>query len=74
LGASAPANFTFESGVNITGLTDAGVLRFRWLQVNITEVMEFPQGIRLTQNEQCALLWTNSTGSLTGNVDFYEEG
>lgn len=72
-GGSDPADFAFESGVDITGLTDAGVMRFAWLQANITEYLEFPQSIRLAQNEQCALLWTVSTGILTGNVDFYEE-
>lgn len=73
-GASDPDGFTFETAVDITGLTDAGVVRFRWLQANVTEVIEFPQTIRLLQNEQCALLWTPNTGILTGNVDFYEEG
>ena len=72
-GASDPADFTAESAVDITGLTDAGVLRFVRLQANITEYIEFPQGLRLLQNEQCALLWTPNTGVLTGNVDLYEE-
>lgn len=67
-------SFTFESSVDITGLTDAGVLRFRWLRADITEVIDFPQTIRLLQNAQVALLWTVSTGILTGNIDFYEEG
>ncbi len=74
LGAADPSEFTFLTAVDITGLTDAGVLRFRWLQANITEVLEFPQTIRLTQNEAMALLWTPNTGILTGNIDFYEEG
>lgn len=74
IGAADPSEFTFQSGVDITGLTDAGVLRFAALQVNITEYLEFPQTIRLPQNQAIALLWTASTGGLTGNIDFYEEG
>jgi len=74
IGAADPSEFTFQSGVNITGLTDAGVLRFAALQVNITEYLDFPQTLRLPQNQAIALLWTSTTGGLTGNIDFYEEG
>lgn len=73
-GGADPSCFTAESGVNITCLTDAGVLRFITLEANVGRVVEFPQTLRLKQNEQMALLWTVSTGILTGNIDFYEEG
>lgn len=74
LGSPVPSNFTAESAVDITGLTDDGVLRFITLEANVERVVEFPQGIRMPQNEQVALLWTITTGILTGNVDIYEEG
>lgn len=74
LGGADPVDFTFESGVDITGLVDAGVMRFVTLEANVERIVEFPQTIRLKTNQQLALLWTITTGILTGNVDFYEEG
>jgi len=73
-GGADPSCFTAESAVNITGLVDAGVLRFIWLPANVTQFVEFEPTIRLLQNEQAALLWTTCTGILTGTIDFYEEG
>ena len=73
IGGADPSDFTFESGVDITNLADAGVLHFHWLEANKTAHMEFPQTIRLKTNQAIALLWTVTTGILTGTVDFYEE-
>lgn len=74
LGEADPSGITFETGVNITGITDAGVLRFITLVANVGRVIEFFQTARLKQNEAIALLWTAGDGVLTGNIDFYEEG
>lgn len=72
-GGSAPANLTTETGVDITGLVDGGVHHFHWLQANVTAHIFLPATIRLKQNEQFAILWTVSTGILTGTVEIYEE-
>lgn len=72
-GGSAPANLTAETAVDITGLTDAGVHHFHWLEANKTAHIFLPATIRLKQNEAFALLWTVSTGILTGTIEIYEE-
>ena len=73
VGGSVPANLTTETAVDITGITDAGVIHFHWLVANVTAHIEIPATIRLKQNQQIALLWTVSTGILTGTVEVYEE-
>ena len=73
-GAEVPADLTVESGVDITGITDAGVHHFHWLEANKTAHIELPASIRLKTNRAMALLWTVSTGNLTGGVEIYEEG
>jgi hypothetical protein len=69
VGNNKTPDTTIESGVNITGLTDAGVLEFIRLVANTqqdTLLQDDP--IVLVQNQEVALLWTGATGILTGNV------
>lgn len=73
VGGSAPANLTAETAVDITGLTDGGVIHFHWLEANKTAHIEIPATVRLKQNQAMALLWTVSTGILTGTIEVYEE-
>lgn len=73
VGGSAPANLTAETAVDITGLTDDGVVHFHWLEANKTAHIELPSTIRLKQNQAMALLWTVTTGILTGTIELYEE-
>lgn len=73
VGGPAPANLTAETGVDITGLTDDGVHHFHWLEANKTAHIGIPATLRLKQNQAMALLWTVSTGILTGIIYIYEE-
>ncbi len=62
---------TFESGVNITGLTDGGVHEFIYLEANKWMAHTIAHDIILGRNGSVGLLWTVSTGILTGVVKFY---
>ena len=73
VGGPAPVNFTAESDPDITGLTEVGKLHFHWLIAATTAHIEFPQTIRLKQNQAIALNWTVATGILTGSLEMYEE-
>ncbi len=73
VGGSAPANLTAETAVDITGLTDDGVLHFHWLEAAKTSHIEIPATIRLKQNQAMAILWVPATGILTGIIEIYEE-
>ncbi|MEE9586068.1 MAG: hypothetical protein V3W09_04125 [Nitrososphaerales archaeon] len=71
--ANVPSSATIESAVDITGLTDAGVLEFIELvadtgrNINLTD-----DPVIISPNTAAALLWTVATGILTGNVTLAE--
>ena len=63
---------TFESGADITGLTDGGKYRFQQLTVaNTTYELTFHHDIILNKNGAVALNWVPATGILTGCVYFF---
>ena len=62
----------FETGVDITGLTDGGVYRFQQLDtVDKTYEMTFHHDIILPKNGAIALHWVPATGILSGCVYFF---
>lgn len=61
----------FESGVDITGLTDGGKHRFIRLIADTQREITIPHDILLGNNGAIGLNWTESTGVLTGTVGFY---
>lgn len=65
----APA-VTFETGVDITGLTDAGVLGTIGLGANLEGGSLSPKGpiIILKKDEAVLLNWSAATGVLTGTI------
>ncbi len=73
VGGPTPANLTTETAVDITGLTDAGVQHFHWLEAAKTAHINLPATIRLKENQAMALLWVPATGILTGTIEIYEE-
>lgn len=62
---------TFESGVNITGLTDAGVHDFMTLVADVESKLTVLHDIILGPGSGLALLWTPNTGILTGTIKLY---
>lgn len=62
----------FETGADITGLTDAGKYAFQQLPVADTEYnIHIPHDIILGKNGAIALNWVPATGILTGTVWFF---
>ena len=63
-----------EVGVNITGLTEAGILRQEAIAVtDITHLVRFDAHIIIPQGEAVALLWDTGTGILSGAIHFFED-
>ncbi len=63
-----------EVGVNITGLTVAGVLRQEAIATtDLTHLIRFDAHIVIPQGEAVALLWDTGTGILSGAIHFFEE-
>lgn len=71
IGTTLAPDITAQSGVDITGLTDGGVHEFVELFTTVwtesVRLMDRP--IIIPQSQAAALLWTESTGILTGKVD-----
>jgi hypothetical protein len=68
-GITKTPDATIQSGVDITGLTDAGVLEFVELGANAQASLVLrDEPIILEQSQAVAFLWTEATGVLTGNV------
>lgn len=62
----------FQTGSDITGLTDAGKYMFQQLAVaNTTYEITFHHDIILNKNGAVALNWVPGTGILTGTVYFF---
>ncbi len=62
----------FQTGVDITGLTDGGVHRFQQLDtVDKTYEFTFHHDIILNKNGAVALHWVPGTGILTGMLYFF---
>jgi len=69
VGNNKTPDTTIESGVNITNLTDAGVIEFAELLAATQHDLSLQdEPIVLVQNQEIALLWTAATGILSGNV------
>lgn len=70
LGSTKLPGGTFQTGTNITGLTDNGVLEFWELEAIITPPSRPLDNdpIIIPPNFAVAFLWTESTGILTGNI------
>ena len=63
----APLTVTFEVGVNITGLTDAGVVGVLGLGTSLADRKQF-EGFILAKDEAVLLNWSAATGILTGLI------
>ena len=61
----------FQSGTDITGLTDGGKHEFLYLPALTTVSLTVPHDIILGKNGAIALNWVPSTGILTGTVKFF---
>lgn len=69
--ASTPTG-TFETGVDITGLTDGGKYAFQELDtVNKTYDIIIPHDVILNKNGAIALNWVPATGILSGTIWFF---
>lgn len=69
--AKTPAG-TFETGVDITALTDGGKYAFQQLTVaDTTYDIEIPHDIILDKNGAIALNWVPATGILSGTIWFF---
>ncbi len=73
LGSTKTPDGNYQTAVNITGLADAGHLEHEWLQANIQTTIGDRGHIIIPPGEAFALLWTVSTGILSGAVKFYED-
>ena len=63
---------TFQTGADITALTDGGKFAFQQLAVaNTTYEITFHHDIILDKNGAIALNWVPATGILTGTVYFF---
>lgn len=64
---------TIESGTDITGLTNTGVMNFIQLDTVNKEQLQSYSGHRIIPpNQAVALLWEPSTGILTGTISLLE--
>lgn len=72
LGATETPEGTYEVGVNITGLVDDGHLAHQWLQADTQGQIKMDGKILIPPGQSLALLWTVSTGVLSGGVSIYE--
>lgn len=62
----------FETGSDITGLTDGGKYAFQQLAVADTNYdIFFPHDVILNKNGALALNWVPATGILTGTIYFF---
>lgn len=69
LGSTKLPSGTFETGVDITGLTDAGHLEHVELEANVMQTVSlFDDPIVVPDTFAVALLWTEATGVLTGGI------
>ena len=73
LGSSKVPDGTYEFGVDITGLTDAGHLHHMWLQANVEGHLGLNGHYIIQPGQAMALLWTAATGILSGTVSMYEK-
>lgn len=69
LGATRLPSATTESGTDITGLTNAGIIGFTELVADTENDNNLgAEPIVLPRNTAIALLWSETTGVLTGNL------
>ena len=74
LGSQNFPDAVMEVGVNITGITLAGILRQEAIATaNLTHLVRFDAHIIIPQGEAVALLWDTGTGILSGAIHFFEE-
>ncbi len=68
-----PTNTILQSGSDITGLNNDGVLFFIPLEVvNKLVSLRTTAGILITPGKSIALLWTAGTGAITGTISLHE--
>lgn len=71
LGSAIAPTGTFETGVNLTGLANAGVLHYGALVADTPTEFTWRSGFLLTPGSAVALLWDTSTGILSGTFSIY---
>ena len=60
---------TFETGVDITGLTDAGIVALVGIPVALdSKYFPLPVGLILKNGDACLLNWSEATGILKGTI------
>lgn len=74
VGSSESLIATIGTGVNLTGLSNAGVMIRLTLSIADTDFIDdAPSHIIIPPGQAIALLWDTSTGILAGTVDMYED-
>lgn len=74
LGAANTITGTIQTGSDITGLTNDGILAFMQLDtVNRQYELDIESHIVVAPSKAVALLWEAATGALTGTITVYKE-
>jgi hypothetical protein len=74
IGSTNTLSATIETGVDITGLTDEGVLFYHRLDTaGEAEHLKISAHIIIPPGQAIALLWDTGTGALSGIVSIYED-
>jgi hypothetical protein len=74
VGNSNVPNITYQTGVDITGLSDSGVLEFCVIDATASETRDVTaEPIVLPPGQAIAFLWTAATGILTGNITVWNQ-
>jgi hypothetical protein len=73
VGSVATPDTTIETGVDITGLTNDGIMYLLTLSANTNKELLTASQVVIQPGQAVALLWGESTGILSGTITLVEE-